>query len=271
MVKKALITFILLLSFANGDVLDDKIREFVDSDTLKLHKNLISKIFQDKEQFYTQNRLDDFKLLSKLKENGLLNLAFKKPTNITITLRSDGETLMFVKLISETMKELGYYYFVTQYIKKDELGTVWTINFTSEYSLDPVNFISELQKHGSKILNVSKKSNVEWDYIVDISKSTISKTIKSENGQNLSLKKPLNDYWIEIENSSRVKIYSDPSDSWYPYVVFYDKNLNILKIYKNDGGAKNISIDVLNGTKYIKISDIYTLGNIKRGLKVVLE
>jgi predicted RNA-binding protein associated with RNAse of E/G family len=58
---------------------------------------------------------------------------------------------------------------------------------------------------------------------------------------------------------------------WHPYIVFYDKHLNILKIIKKDNIFKTFNTNIPKGTNYIKITDLYMLLNIKRGLSVIIR
>jgi len=57
-------------------------------------------------------------------------------------------------------------------------------------------------------------------------------------------------------------------DNWYPYVVFFDKNLNILNIIAKENSQKTIYLDIPQECAYIKISDNYSKTNFKRGITI---
>jgi hypothetical protein len=63
-----------------------------------------------------------------------------------------------------------------------------------------------------------------------------------------------------------VQILSSARNDWYPYIAFYDKSLKLLRVMKIDTKKSNIFLDMKEDTHYIKISDIYTLKNIKDDL-----
>jgi hypothetical protein len=55
------------------------------------------------------------------------------------------------------------------------------------------------------------------------------------------------------------------------YIVFYDKDLNILDTIKKNRVYRGLKSNVPYGTHYIKITDRYTLINIKRGLSITIK
>jgi len=61
-------------------------------------------------------------------------------------------------------------------------------------------------------------------------------------------------------------IVSSIRNEWYPYIAFYDKSLKLLNVIKIDTKKTNITLEISKETHYIKISDIYTLKNIKDDL-----
>ena len=84
-------------------------------------------------------------------------------------------------------------------------------------------------------------------------------------------KKPLTPYFIRIDKAQSLYVASRVLNRWFPNIVFYDKHLKILKVVNEDRVHRNIRLSVPEETKYIKISDLYTLINIKRGLSVIIK
>ena len=52
---------------------------------------------------------------------------------------------------------------------------------------------------------------------------------------------------------------------------FYDKDLKIIDNYTKERKSYNVSLKIPSGAKYVKIGDLYTLENIKRGLKIKIQ
>jgi hypothetical protein len=76
---------------------------------------------------------------------------------------------------------------------------------------------------------------------------------------------------IKIANANVINIESQSGNRWHPNVVFYDNDLKIIEIYKDDNLQKNLRLDVPTDTKYIKINDLYSLSNLRRGISITKE
>ena len=87
----------------------------------------------------------------------------------------------------------------------------------------------------------------------------------------LSLKKPLKPYIVRVQNISRISIDSNAGNTWYPSVIFYDNDFNIIEIHEDESLQKSLRISVPKNTKYIKIDDLYTLANLKRGINITKD
>ena len=101
--------------------------------------------------------------------------------------------------------------------------------------------------------------------------STIYKAENLVGNNQLSLKKPSKPYMVMIENASRISINSNAGNSWYPSVVFYDSDFNMIEIHEEDSLHNSLRLSVPNNTKYIKIDDLYSLANLKRGITITKE
>jgi hypothetical protein len=76
-------------------------------------------------------------------------------------------------------------------------------------------------------------------------------------------------YWIDNnDNYSKISIKTRKIDYWHPSVWFYDEKLNILNYVKINQKTTNLTLKIPAGCKYIKITDIYSAENFKRGIIV---
>jgi hypothetical protein len=82
------------------------------------------------------------------------------------------------------------------------------------------------------------------------------------------LKKSLYEHWINVKSANSLTIWSLKGNNWYPYVSIYDKELHLLKVYKRDRKTKKIKLELPEDTAYVKIADLYSLKNIKEGLRI---
>ena len=96
-------------------------------------------------------------------------------------------------------------------------------------------------------------------------------TLWIDTNEKIILSKPLRPYMLEVRNTSLLYIRSRTLNHWYPYIVFYDKHFNVLNVIKEKIIYKKYRTNVPRETQYIKIGDMFTLLNIKRGLSVIVK
>ena len=77
--------------------------------------------------------------------------------------------------------------------------------------------------------------------------------------------------WLDVEKAKSLALSSSRSNSWHPYIVFYDRDLRILDTISKELKSYNERVTIPRDTKYVKISDIYTLENLKRGLSIYIS
>lgn len=251
----------------NASSLDNKIINIIGYQTFNENKGLIDHIFAN-----NGSNTNFITILQKLKNNGLLNVGYNSPQNVTITFNINQDPIKSIKIVSDSMKALGYYHYFTKKLEYNENSDlIWTINLKTEAAIDPLMLSKELAKHNSKVVDIKKEGFTSWMYSVDTSYSSLSKAKRLVSGQAMNFRKPLKPYFVKIDSASTILINSKPGNQWFPQVVFYDRHLNILEIIKEDSKQKQMILPVPNDTRYIKIDDIYTLANLKRGLNVTIK
>jgi len=265
---KFLVTFLLLLSSAfsdttnQDDLLIQKIKTLIDKSVYEENKAYIEIIFSPKSEYYMQDRVDSVKIVETLKENGLLNLFFKKPSELKLNFKTNGSPLFFVKIMGDTLRNIGYYRYVTRESNLNSSEFTWGISLTSEYATDPLILQNELQKSGCLIVDLQRTSPTDWTYTVDMREGHLS--LESlEDGKESILKRSLYAHWLNISKIQKLEIKSSTRNDWYPYIAYYDSSLHLLKVIKKDKKTNKIILNIPKYAEYIKISDIYTLKNIK--------
>ncbi|MBU1928216.1 hypothetical protein KKG77_04375 [bacterium] len=270
MVKLFLSLFLLCsLSFAGEQSydLDDKIQSLMDSGSYEKNRDYIKILFSPKSSFYNKDRVNVLKVVQTLEENGLLNLHFKSPRELHLNFQTSGSPLFFVKMLSDSLRDIGYYRYVTESSNLDESEFTWSIVLTSEYAADPMLLQKELDKKGCKIIDIVKHSSADWTYVIDMSEGFLNiDTLRSN--ENIILKRSLYSHWLDISKVQHIAIKSSSRNDWYPYIVFYDKSLHLLELVKKDAIQSQITLEVPKYAKYMKVSDMYSLKNIKDDLSV---
>jgi len=249
------------------DLLQEKIKALIGENAYARHIKFIKIIFSNEENYYMNDRVDVAKVIQTLKDNGLLDLFFKKPQEMHLTFQSSGYPLFFVKIMSDTLQSMGYYRFITDRAKQDESGFFWTIRLTSEYAIDPVLLKDALRKRGCDIVDIDRNTQINWSYHIDMKEAYLMLEELAPYQERV-LKKSLYEHWINVKSAKSVTIWSLKGNNWYPYVSIYDKELHLLKVYKRDRKTKKIKLELPEDTAYVKIADLYSLKNIKEGLRI---
>jgi len=274
---KIVLSFLLVFSFSFGsDEMDEavelndnnlttKIKSFLDADVYEQNKAFVDVIFDPESDFYQNKRVDAVKVVETLKENGLLNLFFKTPREIQLNFKTSGAPLFFVKLMGDALRNIGYYRYVTTASALDSSEFTWSIKLTSEYATDPLVLQTELNKSGSNIIDIQRSSATEWTYIVDMGSSFLN-LVELENKQEIKLKRSLYAHWLNVAKIQKLKIVSSRRNNWYPYIAYYDSSLHLLKVIKEDEKYRTLKLEIPKQAKYIKISDLYSLKNVKDSL-----
>lgn len=278
MVKRSLFLFLFLsLSlFAQSvetqtskkDLLREKIKTFLEPKVYNENKAFIEIIFSPKEDFFYSERVDVVKVAQTLKDNGLLNLFFVKPQELTLNFKTSGAPLFFVKIMGDSLRNMGYYRYVTKESTLNESEFVWTITFTSEYATDPLILQKELLKNGCEIIDIQRASALHWTYTVDMRDASLD-IERLEQNKEFQLKRSLYAHWLDVSSIEKLKIKSSSRNNWYPYIAYYDRSMHLLEVIKKDKKVRSLSLEIPRYAKYIKISDMYTLKNIRDELVLI--
>ena len=244
------------------DPLTEKIKSFLNEKTYADNKAYIKVIFEPKSAFYTKDRVDTVKVIQTLKENGLLKLFFKSPQEFRLNFKTSGPPIFFVKLMSDTLRSIGYYRYVTTASNLDASEFTWSINLTSEYATDPLVLQTQLAKSSCEIVDIARNGAKEWSYVIDISHAKLNvKTLK--DGEEIKLRRSLYAHWLNVSQIRVLKVKSSLRNSWYPNIAYYDSSLHLVKIIKKDKIYKELLLNIPKNAIYMKLSDLYTLKNVR--------
>ncbi|NQY95396.1 MAG: hypothetical protein HRT43_14615, partial [Campylobacteraceae bacterium] len=107
--------------------------------------------------------------------------------------------------------------------------------------------------------------------VINTQYADIADALYIDSNEKVVLQKPLKPYFIKISEAKTLKILSRKLNNWYPYIVFYDKHLTVLRVVKKDRMFRGLSMKIPESTRYMKVTDLYTLVNIKRGLSIITK
>jgi len=248
--KKLVILFFCIFLYANSY----NIIKNIIGNKYNIYENLI-KTSLDKNASMKQ-------VLIFIKNNGFLNLKFKKPKTIYPSfLFTSSNDLLKTKILYESLNNLGFYdFYPVQIIKNSKYKITLEINTLNK--IDPLNFYNILNQHGCNITNITNDEN--FTYYINCKNPQINTYNLKDSFNNFHNIKGV--YWFRADDYSKVSIKTSKYDFFYPYIVFYDKNLNILNIITSKNIKRKLTLKIPVGCFYIKIEDNYTKENIKRGI-----
>jgi len=273
---KLFFIFLLTISFAIADTdtadlrdisLLKKVQTFVNPVVYKNNKGYIKIIFSPVSDFYEKDKIDVVKVVSTLKENGLLKLFFKKPKSLDLDFITSGSPIFFVKIMMDSLRNIGYYRYVTVASTLNNSEFTWDINLVSEYATDPLVLDKELKKSGCDISDIKRLSPTQWTYVINMSHAFLN-VEKLQNAQKIKLRRSLYPHWLNISKIKSLSIISSQRNRWYPYIVYYDNSLHPLKIIKKNVKTKYIKMNMPKNAVYVKISDTYSLKNVRDSLSL---
>ena len=239
-----------------------KIQSFLDEVTYTNNSEFIEVIFDPESAFYSNERVDSVKVVQTLKENGLLKLYFSAPRELKLNFKTSATPLFFVKLIGDTLRNIGYYRYVTTASNLDAAEFTWSISLTSEYATDPLVLEQELQKIGCKVIDIERNSAYEWTYIIDSSNGFLD--VEALTARNKTrLKRSQYAHWLNVADIKELNIKSSRRNRWYPSISYYDASLHLLKVIKEDKTQNSLNLSIPQNAKYMKIADLYTMKNIR--------
>lgn len=263
---------IIFTTLLSGSILKEKVENIIGTNDYKIHSSLIGLLFKNESLYITNDRINYNKLFKTLQENGLLNLQLNKPSDIEIEFIGINKHFKSYKILNDTMQVLGFRYFFTKSMSVNSQDYfVWNILFKAEYMIDPVMLLNELKEANSLVTNVVNNGNNKWTYEIDFQNAELSNTIKVAKNERISFQKPLRAYMIEVENAQNLQVISISSNHWFPHIVFFDKDLKVLQVIEENKIQKGVRVDMPDDTRYIKITDLYNLINIRRGLSIIVR
>ena len=250
--------------------LDTRVKSLLSDSEYAVHKNLITHLFSNENNFYTNNKIDYTLITQALINNGVLKIN-PSAVNQSITFNVNKDPKKALKNLNDILKGLGQQNFITtqEVVIDDNLR--WTIQIKNAAAINPLRLSQELQSINCSIIDIKREGDSNWTYSIDTNGATVYRAEDLVNNKQLALKKPNKPYMIKVANAKVITMKSNVGNIWYPNVVFYDNSLKIIGTYQENSLHKSLKLEVPNETKYIKIDDIYNLANIKQGINITKE
>lgn len=269
MIRKIIYIVLFLTQIHGSEFLFEKIQNFIGDDVFRVNKNFIEKLFSRKEDFFRDGVLDNKRILETLKSNGLLNLKFDTPKEVSIIFSSHTSPIFLLRSVNNALASMGYSYFEVKKAEYIEGVAQIVFSFTSEYMIDPLIVLEEMNKRGYIFNEIVRINTQTWEYNVNLFDSKLSNAKNIELGDDIEIKEVSGEYWLQISDvSGNLNIVSNTAE-WKPKIIFFDKNLHIIDILKKEEALSNITFNILKDVRFILITDAQNPVVIKNGIRVI--
>lgn len=224
----------------------------------------INSIMQNEKKFIdVRNNVNYSALFAQLKSLGLLES--NSGNNMQIGFSSpDDNAILMVKAVGEVLSKMGYKYYLTTHF--DASPAQWGIALSSRNSLEPGVLYSQLANNKIYIKKINKQEGNTYIYNLDLKDASVGSDTINENQI-----RPQKPYFINVAGKRNLNIEADGEDSFQPFIRVFDKNLKLIKTQKSNTITSSLSMELPAGANYALIEDLFSLENIKRGLKINLN
>lgn len=265
MVKK--ISFVLILSLCCY-ALDAKTAAL--NLTGNANRAKIESIFNDGSYIDEYGRINYTKIVNILRSNSLMTLNYSQPFHMNVLFEANSSPMLTLKIINQILSDLGYSYILTKSLTISGSHMFWSIELNTQSLLNPATLYEEFKKNRIYLQQVKRTGQFDYVYVLDTGNAIINaKTYQSNSTYSLS--KPLTPYFLNIYKKNKIVISANNGDSWIALVKIFDRNLQLLKQIKSTKPEKRLTIELPPNAFYMVIDDVFSLENIKRGLKIYIE
>ncbi|TKX31868.1 hypothetical protein [Campylobacter aviculae] len=248
--------------------------------SLELAQNLVNNptknsqlqlLFSNSSYLDKSGNLNIARISRVLKTNSLITLNLSSPQTLKLTFRTKADPVIFFKILSDALMDAGYVYFIPVELILHNGNIDYTVEVESQYVLDPGTLYNLLKENSVYIENIRRVGIYDYQYDLNFDNAKLNTNVNIALNSLAVLERPLKDYIFKTQDASKLIIDASDADFWFPKVLFLDKNLNLIKSIKSNKKNNHFTEFIPSGTVYVIVSDMYSLDNIRRGLRVLLK
>ncbi|BCD60858.1 MULTISPECIES: hypothetical protein [unclassified Nitratiruptor] len=260
------VLLLLLVAYSlMASTLEDEIISIIGQEKFDQNRAILHAVFLKRDRYVQNEMVDISKVVQVLKRIGLIEEQFDRPTEQTLLFRSFSEPNLFFKNAFDAMQKVDIFDYTVSQIKKSEEEYQIAFHYASTKIADPVAITRFLRKNGMNVVHL-QKVDTRWEYTIAPTLPTID-AMKLDNKLYIKqIRKPI---WIDVSRYQTLIFYPSPRNHWFAKIFIYDNHLYPLAVIKKDERVKKLTVQLPKGSYYIKISDIYTMKNMKYSLKIV--
>jgi len=267
---KHLVFVLAFCAFLHASVLERTIIQFMGEVNYQSQRNLVRVLFADNAKYMNGPTPNTVEILKTLKDNGLLKLIYPEARAVELSFVSRENPLLFMRIVNESLQAMGYTFYLTKEMVRNDEGIVWVISMNTQHVVDPVLLSRQIETRGGTVETIAKDAAGQWRYVIDIAQAR-AKVDPYPLNTTVALGNPINPYWVNVSEADRMTLRAHAADRWFPRVAFFDKTLQLIEEIQEENSRGQLRLSVPENAEYARIEDRYTLDNIKRGLSLYLE
>jgi len=230
------------------------------------NSSVIRTLFASSARYKSGGSYDFAKIFSALEQVGIMGEAFGNDRQIDLIFNSESRPFLLVHLSELALDRGNVYRYGTAALNFSSQRFALIYSVTTTQTISFAKMVQTLRQNGVWIKSVRYDGN-GWRFDLGMAGAHLNLPKVVQSAEFEHVKDAL---WLDVCGAKSVSVVS-LGRYWHPKVAIYDENLKPLDLYKNYDVMRRLELALPNGTCYIKISDIFTPKNIKRGFRVSLE
>ncbi len=263
MIRAIWILFVSLALF--GATLEEEIISIIGPEKFQRNQAVLNAVFLDQNRYLRNGMVDVVKVVQVLDRIGLIQKDFPTPQKHEIVFKAYSHPYLFFKVAFDALKAADLFEYEIVNMQKNEQEYLLHIAYTSSHLADPVVIARYFAKSDMGVVHIQKNQN-SWEYTIDADNGVFVAPKLLHKLKIAPIRKAV---WVYVQNSEKIVIFSALGNRWFPKIFIYDRWLRPIDIVQKDHKSFQLSLKLPKGSYYIKISDKFTVKNIKNGLTIV--
>ncbi len=265
-----MIRVLLLLSFSLAiwaSTLQEEIISIIGPEKFERNQAVLNAVFLDQNRYMRNGMVDVVKVVQVLDRIGLIQKDFATPQKHEIVFKAYTHPYLFFKVALDALKAADLFEYEIIKMEKNDQQFLLHIAYTSSYLADPVAIARYFDTCGMGVVHIQKEQ-MRWEFTIDAKSGLLQVPLVDQKASIAPIRKAV---WIRVENKKKLIIFSALGNRWFPKIFIYDRWLKPVDVVQKDKKSFKLLLQLPKESYYIKISDKFTIKNIKNGLRIVAK
>ena len=261
--RTVLVSLLLALALFGAGIIR-QVQPMLPEETMRKHARLIALLFEQDAAYQTAWGYDLLKIAKTLETNGLLP-APAAPARFRFQADAADAKRMAL-IVYDVLRDIGAASALPVAGGRDAQRTSLTVSIAKNVP-SPIQLGERLRAYGVRMVGLRYLEKSEWQIDLDCSQCRLP-ALSLAPHETKSLLRPIQPIWLDVSQTARIDLRERAGSHWHPSVTVYDKMLRILSIITRQNRTRYLSVSLPEGAAYVRITDLYTLDNLRSGLRI---